>query len=74
MKKVESQKKFHKKFPRNIFDCIKNLHTMTTRTHREIRFLNPHDDHKSSYLEIPILGSFLKNRFCHYLVIFLDKK
>ena len=74
MKKFEFQKKNYKKILKYIFDCIKNLHIMITRTNGEIRFLSPHDDHKPSYLEIPILGSFLKNHFCHYLIIFLIQR
>ena len=66
MKKVEFKKKNHEKIFRNIFGWKKNLYTMITRTHREIRFFNLYDDHKPSYLEIPILGSFFRNRFYHY--------
>ena len=56
-------KKSLKNFHRSIFDRKKNLHIMIVRTHWKIWFLNPHDDHKSSYLENLTLGSLLKNRF-----------
>lgn len=47
---------------------------MITRTHIEIRFFNIYDDHKSPYLEILILGSFLKNHFSQYVWLYFNKK